>query len=934
MKKQLLFLAALFCAAVLNAKNVNLNPGPWEVDGAKYAVWHWQDGGSDGSFSAFMTNSGTTYSTNIDDNSNKLIFVRINGEASSPNWEQKWNQTANLDYCEGTYTITGWDEAQGSWDCTGGGGGGSSACGDDYYLTGDGTWTGGEAWSATAAKLTNGKIVIPALAAGTYSFKITQGCWSNNWGASAINTSCSNLTCTEDTDGNAVFTLSATADVTFTFDGVSICLSTDSDVPTPTPVTLKTFDTPTPANCGDVMLQAFYYDSNEDKGYGNTQWSTLLKAAGETGAYFDMIWLPPSAYSSGGIGYIPRQFCNQNSYMGAETDLKKLIEIYHDNDAKVIADIVINHHGNKSSWCDFFPEDFGTFGSFQLTAAQICKDDKVNTTSDTSVGDCKGKATGANDTGEKDGDYTDARNLDHTSAYVQRFCKAYLKWMMNVMDYDGFRYDVAKGFAPTYFGQYNSDAKPYFSVGEYFDSNYDRLKNWVDGTGKKSAVFDFAIKFNCFNQAWKDGASPDYSKLVYNGQPAGFIGAEYRQYAVTFIDNHDTFERSDNKDNEFLGYKKSMTAANKANVLQANAWLLSMPGVPCVFYPHYYKYKTEIQAMIRARKTAGVTNTSSVTINTCESGKLMATVKGTKGDLILKLGSDLSTPSGYKSIASGSGYAMFVPSSLTEETPKAKPQLTVSPEGGKYLEAQKVTMTCSVSGAKIYYTLDGTEPTTSSNVYSSAITISEATTLKAYAATSDGDTKVQTHEYSFVDPNVPITVKLYKPAAWTDVKLWAWNADGNFFTKWPGQVINDDGDGWWSYTFDLAAKRPVNIIFTTGSGGDQTQDITGVMESTCYYINSTTGMAKVSPDCQTISAVKDIPVVAVTIYPNPVHDILNIQTEARIESAQVYSLTGQCQLTENGDIRQLQVNGMNSGMYILRLITTDGKQTTRLFVKE
>lgn len=954
MKKQLLLLAAMCSIFAANAKTLYLKAGTvdFTADGATVAIWTW--GGSAADAWSTFSATGTTgvSSTEIADGRTGGKIVRWPG-GTIPSWDNEstaWNVTGDLDWDASKDCMELIPNADNSWSGLTGvtwtiyDGSAGSGCGDDYYLTGDGTWTGGEAWSATAAKLTNGKIVIPALAAGTYTFKITQGCWSNNWGASAINTSCSNLTCTEDPDGNAVFTLSATADVTFTFDGVSICLSTETDIPEPEPVVLKTFDNPTPANCGDVMLQAFYYDSNEDKGYGDTQWSTLLKAAGETGAYFDMIWLPPSAYSSGGIGYIPRQFCNQSSYMGKEADLKKLIDIYHDNGAKVIADIVINHHGNKSSWCDFFPEDFGRFGTFQLTAAQICKDDKVNTTDDTSVGDCKGKATGANDTGEKDGDYTDARNLDHTSAYVQRFCKSYLKWMMNVMDYDGFRYDVAKGFAPTYFGQYNSDAQPYFSVGEYFDSNYDRLKNWVDGTGKKSAVFDFAIKFNCFNQAWKDGASPDYSKLVYNGQPAGFIGAEYRQYAVTFIDNHDTFERSDNKANEFLGYKKSMTAGNKANVLQANAWLLSMPGVPCVFYPHYYKYKSEIQAMIRARKTAGVTNTSSVTINTCESGKLMATVKGTKGDLILKLGSDLSTPSGYKSIASGSGYAMFVPSSLTEETPKAKPQLTITPEGGSYIGAQQVTMTCSVSGAKIYYTLDGTEPTSASTLYSSAVSISSDATLKAFASTSEGDTKVQTHDYHFVDPSVPITIKCYKPASWKQMRIWAWNEDGNIFTaSWPGVKMDDGGDGWWSYTFDNAVKRPISLLFddggrTTGKGEVvdvvQTPDIDGVMESTCYYIHNVTGMAKVSPDCQTISAVKDIPVVAVTIYPNPVHDILNIKTEARIESAQVYSLTGQCQLTENGDNHALNVAQMASGMYILRVLTHDGKQSTQLFIKQ
>lgn len=49
----------------------------------------------------------------------------------------------------------------------------------------------------------------------------------------------------------------------------------------------------------------------------------------------------------------------------------------------------------------------------------------------------------------------------------------------------------------------------------------------------------------------------------------------------------------------------------------------------------------------------------------------------------------------------------------------------------------KVELTTATEGATIYYTVDGTEPTTSSDVYSEAITINEDTTIKAFAA-ADG----------------------------------------------------------------------------------------------------------------------------------------------------------------------------------------------------
>ncbi len=59
-----------------------------------------------------------------------------------------------------------------------------------------------------------------------------------------------------------------------------------------------------------------------------------------------------------------------------------------------------------------------------------------------------------------------------------------------------------------------------------------------------------------------------------------------------------------------------------------------------------------------------------------------------------------------------------------------------SPAGGTYSSAQTVTITCATSGAQIRYTTDGTEPTASSALYSSALTVSATTTIKAKAFVS------------------------------------------------------------------------------------------------------------------------------------------------------------------------------------------------------
>ena len=55
---------------------------------------------------------------------------------------------------------------------------------------------------------------------------------------------------------------------------------------------------------------------------------------------------------------------------------------------------------------------------------------------------------------------------------------------------------------------------------------------------------------------------------------------------------------------------------------------------------------------------------------------------------------------------------------------------------GNYTSAQTVTLSDSTSGANIYYTTDGTTPTTSSTKYSGPITVSSTETLEAMAAAS------------------------------------------------------------------------------------------------------------------------------------------------------------------------------------------------------
>ena len=77
---------------------------------------------------------------------------------------------------------------------------------------------------------------------------------------------------------------------------------------------------------------------------------------------------------------------------------------------------------------------------------------------------------------------------------------------------------------------------------------------------------------------------------------------------------------------------------------------------------------------------------------------------------------------------------------------------TFDPAGGSYSDPVSVTISCATSGASIYYTTDGNTPTANSTLYSSPITISETTTVKAIGMMSGmNNSSVATATYSFTE---------------------------------------------------------------------------------------------------------------------------------------------------------------------------------------
>lgn len=562
-----------------------------------------------------------------------------------------------------------------------------------------------------------------------------------------------------------------------------------------------------PANYGGVMLQGFYWDS-----FSDTKWTNLTSQADELSKYFNLIWVPQSGWcnSTTDMGYYPRYWFNQNSAFGTEQELRTMISTFKAKGTGIIADVVINHKNGVNEWCDFANETVkgkNTDKTYSVKwdntdYTQICNNDEANTATKS---EAKGKIKGADDTGLGD---TGCRDLDHTNPTTQQNIKTYEDFLLNEMGYTGFRYDFVKGYDPQYIKMYNEASKPKFSVGEYWqgavtttskegDHPFGGVKDWVDATDKTSAAFDFPMKY-LIKGAFNDGNW----KLLDKNLTSTLVGIE-PQYAVTFIDNHDTGEPHVNPD------------PLRANVEAANAYILAMPGTPCIWISHWKPYKYTIKKCILARKIAGVTNTSSIIKSEGQDNGYVLIVKGNKGNVMLLLGSPTYDTSGYQLACEGLEFKYYV---------------------------------------------------------SNGLDISEVNSIKredtghvipSFCTVNDGE----------------VCAFFEQPASsnWKgDITCWAWDKSGNYTGgKWPGSKCKkvgttSDGKDVWKWTWNrnyvkdesasesTTASLPTGIIFTNKKAGSDSgaQTLNMAFKNGNYYgdnvtYGNATGISVIKANAQT-----------------------------------------------------------------------------------
>lgn len=181
-----------------------------------------------------------------------------------------------------------------------------------------------------------------------------------------------------------------------------------------------------------------------------------------------------------------------------------------------------------------------------------------------------------------------------------------------------------------------------------------------------------------------------------------------------------------------------------------------------------------------------------------EGAKIYYTTNGTEPSAIN--GTEYSTPLSFtetttlKAVAILDGVSSEV---LTATYTKGTPEVLIQPSSTTFDTTLEVTITATPSGAKIYYTTDGTEPSTAGKSYGSPVklTISSTTTVKAIAVIEG----VQSEKQEGIFTKVKYSGSLYAKGP---------GFDGN--TSWGSFTPLSGSDGVFSFDVNSAAEFAIS----------------------------------------------------------------------------------------------------------------------------
>ena len=136
-------------------------------------------------------------------------------------------------------------------------------------------------------------------------------------------------------------------------------------------------------------------------------------------------------------------------------------------------------------------------------------------------------------------DYLMGCNLDMDYPETVEQLNKWGKWYQELTDVDGYRLDAVKHIKFNFFTKWllnrrKEKGQDLFVVGEYWNGAIEKLIEYIDRSGAIISMFDVPLHYHLYQAATSNG-SYDMRNIF-----KGTLAQERAEWAVTFVDNHDT----------------------------------------------------------------------------------------------------------------------------------------------------------------------------------------------------------------------------------------------------------------------------------------------------------------------------------------------------------------------------------------------------------
>lgn len=371
----------------------------------------------------------------------------------------------------------------------------------------------------------------------------------------------------------------------------------------------------------------------------------------------NMVWLPPAYKGAAGaasVGYDVYDMYDLGEFdqkgtvrtkYGSREDYLKAVRTFQEQGIAVLCDIVLNHRmgadgseivlvqeglstnrnrdiGRKKkirAWTKFeFPGRAGKYSTFEWNARHFSGTDWDDAKKRTGIFRFNGKSWDRKtDTENGNFDYLMGANVDTSQPEVIKETLDWGKWYQDTVCMDGLRLDAVKHIGFDFYRNWIGAMREYrkeqlalmdekelaavkerggedfFMVGEYWSGELDKLIHYLDETDYSVALFDVPLHYK-FLQAATSNGHFDMSRLYEDT-----LSGVYPEYAVPFVDNHDTQP----------GQALYSFIPDWFKPIAYALILLRAVGTPCVFYGDYYgiphdniKVMPELKKLLKIRQ--------------------------------------------------------------------------------------------------------------------------------------------------------------------------------------------------------------------------------------------------------------------------------------------------------------------------------------------